>query len=73
MIKGVRKRKEIMSTEIDELTFSELCERIKIDYEDKLPESAYNSPEALIEAMTALQKDKPNFSMRPDTIFMEMS
>jgi hypothetical protein len=50
-----------MSTEINDLTFSELCERIKIDYEDKLPESAYNSPEALIEAMKALQTEKVIF------------
>jgi hypothetical protein len=61
MIKGVRKRKEIMSTEINELTFSELCERIKVDYGDKLPNSAYDSPESLIIAMKALPKDKPNF------------
>lgn len=44
-----------MSTEIKDLTFSELCERIKIDYGDKLPDRAYESVEELIEAMKALQ------------------
>ena len=50
-----------MNKEIDDLTFSELCTRIKQDYVDKLPDSAYDSPECLIITMKALQKKKPDF------------
>ena len=40
-----------MSTEIDNMSFKELCEQIKQEYGTLLPESAYNSPESLIEAL----------------------
>ena len=48
-------------SEICNLSFEELCTRIKQDYGTLLPESAYNSPESLILAMTAIKKDKPSF------------
>jgi len=53
-----------MSTEINDLTFSELCTRIKKDYGDKLPDSAYNSPQALIEAMKCIQEEEHLFGYK---------
>ena len=50
-----------MSTEINHLTFTELCTRIKQDYVEKLPDSAYNSPEALMEAMKSIQEEEHLF------------
>ncbi|HZK70297.1 MAG TPA: hypothetical protein VFD03_02110 [Clostridia bacterium] len=43
-----------MSTEITEMSFEELSEQIKQEFGTLLPESSYNSPASLIEAMTAL-------------------
>jgi len=40
------------------MTFEELCTRIKQDYGDRLPKSAYNTPRSLIEAMKSIQEDK---------------
>jgi len=37
-----------MNEEIANLIFKELCDRIRHDYNDSLPESAYNSVENLI-------------------------
>jgi len=50
-----------MSTEIDNMSFKELCEQIKQEYGTLLPESAYNSPESLIEALKSIQEEEAIF------------
>jgi hypothetical protein len=44
---------------ISDLTFEDLCAKIKQQYGNTLPESAYVSPKTLIEAMQRLKEDKP--------------
>ena len=53
-----------MSTEINHLTFSELCTRIKKDYGDKLPDDAYDSPESLVLAMKSIQEEEHLFGYK---------
>lgn len=49
-----------MNEEIMDMTFEEICERVKIQYNNILPESAYDSPESLVQAMKGITKeDKP--------------
>jgi hypothetical protein len=49
-----------MKEEIANLTFEELCDRIRHDYNDSLPESAYSSIENLIHALKDITtEDKP--------------
>ena len=50
-----------MSTKIDNMSFEELSEQIKQEFGTLLPESAYDSPESLIEAMEALQTETVSF------------
>ena len=54
------------------MTFEELCTRIKQDYGDRLPKSAYNTPRSLIEAMKSIQEDKVIHPMLQDTHFAGM-
>jgi len=53
-----------MSTEINDLTFSELCERVKSDYGDKLPDSAYESVEKLIEGLKSIEEEEHLFGYK---------
>jgi hypothetical protein len=49
-----------MNKEIADMTFSELCDKIREQYGTLLPESAYDSMENLIQAMKDITKeDKP--------------
>jgi len=41
-------------SEICGMAFSELCMRVREDYGNRLPDSAYDSPESLIEAMKSI-------------------
>jgi hypothetical protein len=50
-----------MKEEIEHLTFKELCDRIRSDYNDSIPESAYSSIENLIHALKDITADKPNY------------
>src|SRR5665647_529696 len=45
-------------SEICDMTFSELCMRVREDYGNRLPDSAYDSPESLIEAMKSIQEEE---------------
>jgi hypothetical protein len=51
-----------MKEEIANLTFKELCDRIRHDYNDSLPESAYESIESLVNALKDTTKeDQPMY------------
>lgn len=47
-----------MKEEITNMTFEELCECVKSQYNNILPESAYDNPESLVRAMKVIEKDK---------------
>lgn len=47
-----------MKDDIMDMNFHELCECIKSQYNDLLPESAYESPENLIKAMKVIEEDR---------------
>jgi len=48
-------------SEICDMTFSELCMSVREDYGNRLPDSAYNSPESLVEAMKSIQEEEAIF------------
>ena len=50
-----------MNDEIANMSFKELCDRIRSDYNNSLPESAYESIENLIAALKDITEDKPNY------------
>jgi hypothetical protein len=52
-----------MKEEIMDMSFQELCDRVRIDYNNTLPESSYDSIENLVNALKAITKeDKPMYS-----------
>ena len=51
-------------SEICDMTFSELCMRVREDYGNRLPDSAYNSPESLVEAMNSIQEEEHLFGYK---------
>ena len=53
-----------MSVEIDNMSFEELREQIKQEYGTLLPESSYNSPESLIEALKSIQEEEHLFGYK---------
>jgi hypothetical protein len=62
--------KKTMKDEIMDMTFAEICERVKIQYNNILPESAYDSPESLVQALAAIEKDKGYRNRYNVTAFM---
>ena len=50
-----------MNEEIAGMTFEELCDRIRHDYNDSLPESAYESVESLVVALKDIEEEKVIF------------
>ncbi len=48
-----------MNDEIANMSFQELCDRIRSDYNDSLPESAYESVASLVQALKDITEDKP--------------
>ena len=50
-----------MTEEIDDLTFTELCDRIRSNYNNSLPESAYDSVESLVVALKDIEEEKVIF------------
>jgi hypothetical protein len=48
-----------MNEEIAKLTVKELCDRIRSDYNNSLPESAYDSVESLVKALKDITEYKP--------------
>jgi len=50
-----------MNEEIANMSFQELCDRIRSDYNDYLPESAYESVENLIAALKDITEEKVIF------------
>ena len=53
-----------MNEEIKNMSFKELCDRIRHDYNDSLPESAYDSVESLVKALEDITK-KEDTSIHP--------
>ena len=53
-----------MSTEITDMSFEELCERVRKDYDNKLPESSYESVAKLIEGLKSIQEDEHLFGSK---------
>jgi hypothetical protein len=51
-------------SEICDMTFSELCMRVREDYGELLPEDSYDSPEALILAMEAMKTEEHLFGYK---------
>jgi hypothetical protein len=62
--------KKTMKDEIMDMTFAEICERVKIQYNNILPESAYDSPESLVQALAAIEKNKGYRNRYNVTAFM---
>ena len=54
-----------MNEAIKNMSFTELCDRIRHDYNDSLPEDAYTSVESLVKALTDItkQEDKAHTSL----------
>ncbi|HZK70735.1 MAG TPA: helix-turn-helix domain-containing protein [Clostridia bacterium] len=59
-----------MTEEIANMTFEELCACVKSQYNNILPESAYESPESLSEALKDIEKDKGYRNRYNVTAFM---
>ena len=59
-----------MSVEIDNMSFEELREQIKQEYGTFLHESAYDSPESLIEALKSIQDEEATFLQQQDIRIM---
>jgi hypothetical protein len=47
-----------MKEEIEDMSFEEICECVKSQYSDHLPESSYESPESLSEALQSIEEDR---------------
>lgn len=59
-----------MKDEIENMTFEELCECVKAQYGNILPESAYDSPGSLSEALTDIERNKGYRNRYNVTAFM---
>ena len=59
-----------MTEEIADMTFQELCECIRVQYGNILPENVYDNPESLSQALKDIERDKGYRNRYNVTAFM---